>query len=187
VHAALKWPNDILIGGGKLAGILAEQSGESIVVGIGINVLGGLADLPVATATSLELQGAGGTDRSDLLAGILGEIERWYLRWQRTGAGDAEACGLRQEYLRLSATVGSQVRVELPGGRVLRGTASGVDSGGRLLVTPGAGAEVAVSAGDVVHVRLSLVSRFGQLASGARIGAARPTFCLVSCHDVTCG
>ncbi|MGN6791200.1 MAG: biotin--[acetyl-CoA-carboxylase] ligase [Streptosporangiaceae bacterium] len=152
--ASLKWPNDVLVGDGKLAGILAEQSAGAVVVGIGINVLGGERDLPVATATSLERCGAGSTDRTRLLAAILEELEHWYLHWRETGHGDAEAAGLRKEYVSRSATIGQQIRVELPGARVLTGLASGVDGAGQLLVEPGGGAEpVAVSAGDVIHVR----------------------------------
>lgn len=158
LDARLKWPNDVLAGDMKLAGILAEQAAGAVVVGIGINVLGAEADLPVATATSLERCGAGETDRTSLLAAILEEFERWYLRWRETGRGDAEAAGLRKEYLSLSATVGQQVRVELPGKRVLTGLASGVDGAGQLLIEPAADADggpglVAVSAGDVIHVR----------------------------------
>ncbi len=79
--ARLKWPNDILVGDGKLAGILAEQHGDAIVVGIGLNVLGLARDLPVASATSLELLGLAGTDRTELLAQILRQLEHWYSRW----------------------------------------------------------------------------------------------------------
>jgi BirA family biotin operon repressor/biotin-[acetyl-CoA-carboxylase] ligase len=150
--AKLKWPNDVLAGGGKLAGILAEQSGGAIVVGIGINVLGGETELPVATATSLQRCGFGGTDRTVLLAAILRQFEHWYLRWRETGPGDAENSGLRKEYLAVSATVGEQVRVQLPGDRVLTGTAAGVDVAGQLLIDIG-DAVVALSAGDVVHLR----------------------------------
>lgn len=153
VDARLKWPNDILVGGGKLAGILAEQSGEAIVVGIGINVRGSEHDLPVATATSLELLGSGEVDRTELLAEILRQVERWYVRWRGTGDGDADACGLRAEYLALSATIGTRVRVELPGGRILAGQATGIDETGQLLVATDEGAVVPVTAGDVVHLR----------------------------------
>ena len=154
VQARLKWPNDVLAGAGKLAGILAEQAGDAIVVGVGLNVLGTAAQLPVATATSLELLGAGEADRTELLAEILTEIECWYLPWRDTPAGDADASGLRQEYLRLSATVGARVRVLLPGAPDLVGLAVAVDETGRLLVRPDGQADpVPVSAGDVIHVR----------------------------------
>lgn len=155
VDARLKWPNDILIGERKLCGILAEQSQDVIVVGVGINLLGGEPDLPVPTATSLELHQAGRIDRTELLARILRQIERWYEAWRGSGSGggDADACGLRAEYLRLSATVGQRVRVHLPGGRVLAGIATDVDDTGRLLVRVDGGDVHAVSAGDVIHVR----------------------------------
>ncbi len=159
VDARLKWPNDILIGEGKLTGILAEQTtGAAIVVGIGLNVRGGVGELPVPTATSLELHGAGHVDRTDLLAEILRRLDRWYRRWTEpgaAGAGDADACGLRPEYVRLCATIGRAVKISLPGGRSLTGTAVDVDGTGRLIVRadqPG-GDLVPVSAGDVIHVR----------------------------------
>ncbi len=153
VDARLKWPNDVLLGRRKLAGILAEQSGDAIVVGIGINVLGGDHDLPTATATSLERGGAGPTDRTELLAEILRRLEHWYLRWRETGSGDAAGSGLRQEYLSLCTTLGRAVRVQLPGDRMLTGTAVDVDVAGQLQVRRDRGDIIAVSAGDVIHVR----------------------------------
>jgi BirA family transcriptional regulator, biotin operon repressor / biotin---[acetyl-CoA-carboxylase] ligase len=153
VDARLKWPNDVLLGGGKLAGILAEQSGDAIVVGIGINVLGRDHDLPTATATSLERGGAGLTDRTELLAEILRQLEHWYLRWRETASGDADESGLRQEYLSLCATLGRLVRVQLPGDQMLTGTAVDVDGAGQLLIRRDGGDVVAVTAGDVIHVR----------------------------------
>jgi BirA family biotin operon repressor/biotin-[acetyl-CoA-carboxylase] ligase len=151
LDARLKWPNDILIGEKKLVGILAEQAEGAIAVGIGINVLGGEPNLPVPTATSLELHHAGRIDPAELLADILRQFERWYLAWR--GTGDADACGLRAEYLRLSATVGQRVRVHLPAGRVLAGIATDVDDTGRLLVRSDDGEVHPISAGDVIHVR----------------------------------
>jgi len=167
VDAVLKWPNDVLVGSRKLAGILAEQSGGAIVVGIGINVLGRQNELPVPTATSLEDIGTVYTDRTVLLAAILRQLEHWYLRWRETGEGDPAASGLREGYLSLCTTIGQPVRVVVPGGQVLTGTAADVDGAGQLLVEPAAGADVsglpgigpagggrvAVSAGDVIHIR----------------------------------
>ena len=158
VDARLKWPNDVMVGERKLAGILAEQAGDAIAVGIGLNVAGRDGDLPSPAATSLEACGVPGADRVGLLAEILRQLEHRYLSWQQA-AGNPDGCGLREEYLGLCATVGRQVRVELPGGRQLAGTAVGVDQSGQLLVSPwgavGApgGMPAAVSAGDVVHVR----------------------------------
>jgi BirA family transcriptional regulator, biotin operon repressor / biotin---[acetyl-CoA-carboxylase] ligase len=153
VDARLKWPNDVLSGGGKLAGILAEQSGEAIVVGVGVNVLGGEHDLPVATATSLQRCGANRVDRTALLAAILTELAGRYLRWRETGPGDAAASGLQREYRALCDTLGRYVRVQLPGDRGLAGRAVDVDAMGQLLVSGPGGKLAAVSAGDVIHVR----------------------------------
>lgn len=152
VRACLKWPNDVLIDEGKLAGILAERSGEAVVVGVGLNVLG----RPVPTATSLELHGARDTDRAELLAEILAQFERWYQRWTTAG-GDADASGLRLCYLRLCDTIGKQVNVALPGSQTLSGTATDVDPSGQLIVECGTGL-VPVAAGDVIHVRRREVS-----------------------------
>jgi BirA family transcriptional regulator, biotin operon repressor / biotin---[acetyl-CoA-carboxylase] ligase len=153
VDAWLKWPNDVLVGGAKVAGILAEQSGDAIVVGAGINVSSRAEELPSAGATSLALAGADCADRQLLLVSVLASLERWYLRWAGAAApGDAAACGLRQEYQRRCATLGREVRVALPGGATLTGTARDVDDLGRLVVA-GPSGQVAVSAGDVIHVR----------------------------------
>ena len=151
VAARLKWPNDVQVNGAKLAGILAEQAGDAIVVGTGINLSSGRDELPVAGATSLALEGTAGMEAGQLLAGLLGELEHWYRAW--SGAlGNATACGLHQEYQRLCGTLGRQVRVSLPGDRTVAGLAAEVDGAGRLVVQSPSGA-VPVSAGDVIHVR----------------------------------
>jgi BirA family biotin operon repressor/biotin-[acetyl-CoA-carboxylase] ligase len=157
VRTGLKWPNDLLTADAKLAGILAEASGDAVVVGIGLNVSTEPAEFPSARpgalpATSLRAAGATALDRASLLLAILGEFEHWYRAWQRAG-GDPDRSGLRAEYMGLSATIGRTVRAELPGGQALSGPAVGVDSDGRLLVRVSSGTEVAVSAGDVVHLR----------------------------------
>jgi BirA family transcriptional regulator, biotin operon repressor / biotin---[acetyl-CoA-carboxylase] ligase len=157
VETTIKWPNDLLTADAKLAGILAEASGDAVVVGIGLNVSTEPAEFPVPRpgalpATSLRAAGATALDRASLLLAILGELEHWYRAWQRAG-GDPDRSGLRAEYTSLSATIGRTVRAELPGGQALSGPAAGVDSDGRLLVRVSSGSEVAVAAGDVVHLR----------------------------------
>jgi BirA family biotin operon repressor/biotin-[acetyl-CoA-carboxylase] ligase len=163
LDARLKWPNDVLVGGAKIAGILAEQAADAIVLGTGINVTTRREELPVPHATSVVLAGAA-PDREQLLVAVLGELESWYRRWvaavaaapagpaEPAGAGDGGPAGLRAEYLRLSATVGQQVRVSMPGGKLITGRAGDVDATGRLVVETASG-PVPVSAGDVVHVR----------------------------------
>ncbi len=148
VDAALKWPNDVLIGGRKVAGILAEAHGDAIVTGVGLNVTLTAPDLPMPGATSLLLAGAAVTDRQVLAAAILDRLAVRYRAW--CAAPDAAAW--REDYLRCCATVGQPVRVQLPGGSGLSGTAVDVDPAGRLVVRAAAGL-IPVSAGDVVHVR----------------------------------
>jgi BirA family transcriptional regulator, biotin operon repressor / biotin---[acetyl-CoA-carboxylase] ligase len=157
LDAQLKWPNDVLVGTAKLAGILAEAAGEAVVVGIGLNVSTEPADLPPPgpgglPATSLAIEGAPTTDRAALLAAILAGLERRYRAWDQV-FGDSERAGLRAEYTSLCATLGRRVRVELPGGRVLDGVAADLDADGRLLVSIPPGADLPVAAGDIVHLR----------------------------------
>ena len=153
VDARLKWPNDVLLGGGKLAGILAEQSGDAIAVGIGINVLGRGHDLPTAAATSLERGGArpDGPDRAARRRSCGSSSTGTCLARDRTAMRPGAGCG--RSTCRLCATLGRVVRVQLPGDRVLTGTAVDVDSAGQLLIRRDGGDVVAVSAGDVIHVR----------------------------------
>jgi BirA family biotin operon repressor/biotin-[acetyl-CoA-carboxylase] ligase len=150
VPATLKWPNDVLVGDLKLAGILVERveapPGAAAVVGVGLNVWSTRAELPVETATSLALAG-GSTDRSALLAGALTRFSHWYGAWSA-----ARGAGLRPSYKDACSTLGREVRVDLPAGEPLHGRAVDVDADGRLLVDDGRTVR-ALGAGDVVHVR----------------------------------
>ncbi|MFD0886716.1 biotin--[acetyl-CoA-carboxylase] ligase, partial [Streptosporangium algeriense] len=123
----------------------------AVVVGVGLNVSLRAEELPVPTATSLVIEEAACADRDPLIRAVLREIETHYDEWSQAD-GDADACGLRAAYLGLSATVGREVRVELPGERMLTGLATGVDAAGHLLVES-QGSVHTLSAGDVVHVR----------------------------------
>ncbi len=156
-EVALKWPNDVLAGGAKLGGILAERSGSAVVVGIGINVWQDRADLPGDGATSLLLAGGAAPDarglRGRLLVELLAALAHWYRAWRdQPSPGDADACGLRREYVRWCATLGREVTVTMPGAEAITGTAAGVDWAGRLEVRTARGL-VPVTAGDVVHLR----------------------------------
>ena len=77
----IKLPNDILIGGRKTAGILAEAQGGRVVLGIGVNVNVAERDLPEATATSLLVETGAELDRAELLVEILDRLESRYDRW----------------------------------------------------------------------------------------------------------
>lgn len=155
VEAALKWPNDLLVGDRKCAGILAEVAGDAVVVGIGLNVSTRAEELPETTgvpATSLRMAGAEEFDRDPLLRALLRGVDRWYAVW-REAAGDAERCGLLTAYQRHSATIGRDVRVLLPAGGEVTGEAVGVDRDGQLVIRTAEDREIRVSAGDVLHVR----------------------------------
>jgi BirA family biotin operon repressor/biotin-[acetyl-CoA-carboxylase] ligase len=150
----LKWPNDVQHDGLKVAGILVERletpQGPAAVLGIGLNVSTSPEELPVSTATSLAAAGAPGLDRTSLLLSLLAALGRRYDAWGRS-AGDP-ASGVLEDYRRHCVTVGQPVRVHLPAGTVLEGTAVGVDPDGALVVSSG-GRRLTVNAGDVVHVR----------------------------------
>ncbi|MET4609567.1 BirA family biotin operon repressor/biotin-[acetyl-CoA-carboxylase] ligase [Rhodococcus sp. PvR044] len=155
VDAVLKWPNDVLIGGKKVAGILAEVAATapvpSVVLGIGLNVSLTESELPVPTATSLALAGAATTDRDTVVRALLRALAAEWTKWQRNG-WDTKA--LAESYRDRCATIGQRVRAELPGGGELLGTASGIDAQGRIVISPDGGREpVAVSAGDITHLR----------------------------------
>ncbi|WP_262403400.1 biotin--[acetyl-CoA-carboxylase] ligase [Actinomadura sp. CNU-125] len=151
VDVRLKWPNDLLVGDRKLAGILAEKIEDGLVVGVGLNVGLRQEELPVPTATSLAIEGAPLSDRAPLLRAVLREFGTWYREWAALG-GDPERSGLRPAYLELCATLGREVRVEMPADERWTGVARDVDEAGRLVVSGPSGDRV-VSAGDVVHVR----------------------------------
>jgi len=148
VDARLKWPNDVLVGGRKIAGILAEAHGDAVVAGFGVNVTLTEAELPVPTATSLLLAGAACTDRQQLLEAVLTRLAGGYRAW----TADPDAASLSAEYLAWCATIGQPVRAELPGGGQLSGTAVDVDTTGRLAVQTPSGVQL-VGAGDIVHLR----------------------------------
>lgn len=145
---ALKWPNDLLVGGRKAAGILVERDPAAAIAGIGCNVdwrgLERPADL--AGATSLAEEAGRAIDRWRLLAGLVGVLDRRYGEWQDDPA--ATLAGYRAR----CATIGEDVRVERPGAAPLAGRATAVADDGRLLVATDGG-EVAVDVGDVIHVR----------------------------------
>ncbi|HEY2765175.1 MAG TPA: biotin--[acetyl-CoA-carboxylase] ligase [Pseudonocardiaceae bacterium] len=156
VPAALKWPNDLLLGAGgrKAAGILAEVApGPSVVLGIGLNVTVHPDELPVPHATSLAIERAACTDRDVLLRELLRTLDTDLRAWCGH-RGDPVSAGLREAYRTHCATLGHCVRVELPGQPALTGNADDVDSAGRLVVLSG-GQHVAVAAGDVTHVRVA--------------------------------
>lgn len=143
-RVSLKWPNDALVDGRKVCGILSETDGRSATIGLGINVAMATGQLPVEHATSLLLAGLN-TDTSSVVAAVLASLDEHYQAWQRTG-------DLRDAYTTSSDTIGRQVRVILGPNEVIEGRAVGIDVTGALLVDV-AGVVHSFAAGDVVHLR----------------------------------
>jgi BirA family biotin operon repressor/biotin-[acetyl-CoA-carboxylase] ligase len=121
--ALVRWPNDVVVGGRKLAGVLAEVRDGRMVLGVGLNANLTPSDLPQdarVPATSLLIETGRTVDRAQLLANMLWAIERRFNDFERFGF-----TGLRRDELRGR-------RVRLAGGA--EGTCDGADEQGRLVV-----------------------------------------------------
>lgn len=150
LRAALKWPNDLVVGANKLAGLLTEvvtsAQGLAVVVGVGVNLTyegpEGVAATSVRHETGLTIEPRA------LLDIVIEALE------PRRAALDTEdgRAGLRVEYERALSTIGQSVRVEQVHGDLL-GDAVGVDQRGQLLVEVD-GVVRTIEAGDVVHLRV---------------------------------
>ena len=145
--ATLKWPNDVLIGGLKVAGVLAEIApGGAVVVGIGVNLNSTAADFPPALrgkAGSLFIAGAARVDRTRFVVRLLAHLEARYVQERQLGfAPIAEA------WCERSTMVGSSIRVDEPGGRI-EGVVLGLADDGALRLRLPSGVEHRVVAGDV--------------------------------------
>ncbi len=139
VTPSIKWPNDLLLDGRKLAGILAQAGGAAnrvyyVVVGLGLNIGWSPPD-----AARL-LQGS----RDEVLFALLDVLSR-----QLDASGSPD--DIHDEYRSLLGTIGLEVRIELPHGDLF-GTAVDVERDGRLVVETDSGRQL-VSAGDVIHMR----------------------------------
>ena len=161
IDAVLKWPNDLLVGPGrvKAAGVLSEivpdAAGHAVVVGVGFNVTAlpdgaepGPGGLPPGSFADA---GAKVTDRTALTASFLRAFRELEAAW-RLNDGDVARSGVLTGYREACVTIGQRVRAELPDG-AMTGVAVDVDTDGRLLLKLDDGTPAAVSAGDVVHLK----------------------------------
>jgi BirA family biotin operon repressor/biotin-[acetyl-CoA-carboxylase] ligase len=142
VSVGVKWPNDLLIGEKKFAGMIAQATKKGVVLGIGINVAMTAEELPVENATSLTLEGFANLDRNEILAAIINHFEINVEMWEHDKSFLAE-------YRSTSATIGKEVEVTLPGGELVRSKAVDISNAGALLLENGS----EVTVGDVVHLR----------------------------------
>lgn len=144
--ASIKWPNDVLVDGKKISGILARLEGEDLILGVGIN-LKSQAKAPAHAVSLSELSVDGSMD--EVLAEFLTQFRGRYIRLL---ADPKWAIGLTgTEFREFSSTLDQQVRAVYPDGKELIGLAKDIDSFGNLLVDDG---ELhTVSAADIIHLR----------------------------------
>ncbi len=144
----LKWPNDLLIGGSKVAGLLLEtESTEArqldwLIVGMGINIVSFPEDMGAA-ATSLAAEGAAPAAPTDLLDSFMAIFPGWAARWQQEGFAP-----IRRSWLDSAAGLGSVILARLPN-ETLRGDFVGLDEDGALMLALPDGTRRKIAAGDV--------------------------------------
>lgn len=151
----IKWPNDLMVGGKKIGGILTEVKSDAdkidlAVIGIGINVNIRREDFDDdirETATSVYEETNRLQPRSELVVQLLNEFEHWCRIFE---AGGKET--LLEEWRRLSSTIGKNVRVSM-GMDELNGLAENIDDEGMLLLRLPDGSLRKISAGDVTELR----------------------------------
>jgi len=175
IECGIKWPNDLLARGRKIAGILAEAGAEPwLVLGVGVNVTQGPEDFPEALrdwSTSMRIEcgrtvpegGAGRAsatapiDRAAVLAAFLGAIDRWMARFETDGPSSS-----LDELRRASLLLGREVEIApAPDAPVLRGRVCDLGPCGELVLEParesGGGQRVMVSGGEVLGIRPPLM------------------------------
>ena len=151
LRPAIKWPNDVLCGGRKLAGVLTELAAEIdriryVILGIGVNVNSTASDFPPEVrgmATSLRIETGRPARRAELAATILRELDNDYERLCRGGFA-----GIADEWAQQCVTLGQRVTIRI-GERALHGQAEALDDSGALLLRTAHGHLERVVGGDV--------------------------------------
>jgi BirA family biotin operon repressor/biotin-[acetyl-CoA-carboxylase] ligase len=148
-EAVIKWPNDVLVNGKKICGILTEMSAETdavsfVVLGIGVNVNN---PVPLETATTLKAELGRKVDRVRLVQAMLEQLEEDYLTFKTQGFTP-----ILWEWRRYSDTLGRPVEVSHQD-EVIRGIAQDVADDGSLIVQLGDGTQRKIVSGDCVHLK----------------------------------
>lgn len=153
-RVAVKWPNDVLVDGAKVCGILCQVAGDgSVVVGAGVNLTIPSDRLPTPSSTSLALAGAEGV-AADLADAVLVAFHGAVLEAVAAlVAGGAAAEGARSHVRSACGTIGQRVRLELPDGTVEEADAIGIDDDGRITIRDRHGVPRGVAVGDLTHLR----------------------------------
>ncbi len=139
---AIKWPNDILIGGAKLAGILLERAGDAIVIGIGVNLAHHPENLDRAV-TSLLANGAD-VHPQTCCEEVSTVSTRWVARWRSEGIAPVRAA-----WLKAGHPIGTALAVHLGDGESIEGLFDGLSDEGALRLRLADGAVRVIHAGDV--------------------------------------
>lgn len=142
VSAGIKWPNDILVEGKKLCGILASAAQDSVIVGIGVNI----KSHPDLIYSAVALDALGASTTIDELAALIGQQLKALVSEFRQNPHE-----VKNRFVASCVTLGQQVRAEFPDGKSSYGLASEINPSGQLVIlTP---EPMALSAADVWHLR----------------------------------
>lgn len=139
---ALKWPNDLLLDGAKLSGILLERADDAVVIGIGVNIEHH-PDIPGRATTSLAAHGAGVTAAA-FAETLADSVARWLARWRSEGLAP-----VRDRWLARAHPPGTALSAHLPDGERADGLFAGLDATGALILRLASGEQRVIHAGDV--------------------------------------
>jgi len=138
----IKWPNDLLVAGAKLSGILLERTGDAVVVGFGVN----LSDHPdgiLRPAINMGMLG-GAPDPARFLDALASSFAAWLARWRDAGVGP-----VRQAWLAAAHPLGTALSTHAAGGARIEGVFDGLDDSGALKLRLPDGSSKVIHAGDV--------------------------------------
>ncbi len=147
VRALLKWPNDLLVDGAKLSGVLLERADDAVVIGFGVN----LAHHPVGldrAATSFPALTGSAPDADQFVHTLAEAFARWLGRWRGEGLAP-----VRARWIERAHRIGSALTVHLPDGASLDGLFDGLDEGGALRLRLADGSTHVIHAADVFLIR----------------------------------
>jgi BirA family biotin operon repressor/biotin-[acetyl-CoA-carboxylase] ligase len=140
--AVLKWPNDLLLGGAKLSGILLERAEDAVVIGIGVNLAHhpDLADRPTTSLAAHDTP----VDPAQFAETLAETFTRWLTRWRSEGLGP-----VRQRWLDRAHPIGTALTARLPDGTAHDGLFDGLDADGALILRLADGQRRVIHAADV--------------------------------------